>query len=109
MSKAAFYGIDVLPDGSVIVARHSGAAVPELLSYPGTASSYQAIQDEIRGSSARPHVCMRSGPSTLSLAQALTGVRGIRLTMVPSAAVIDPAATGEEIVRFLAQLAAQLA
>ncbi len=107
LERGGYYGIDVEPDGAIIVVRHTSAGAPSVASYPRSNAGYQAVQDEIRASGWEPHVCMPSGPDTLPLAQALTGVRGIKLTLVPASA-IDPAANEEQVARYLAQLAVEL-
>ncbi len=105
MTPDCFFGLDVAPDGSAMVARHVPGGLPMVARYARSDASWRAVRDSIRFGGPRPHVCVRSCKETLPLAQALTEVRGIKITMVPAAA-IDPAASGEEIVRFLAELAA---
>ncbi len=108
MKPDCFFGVDVAPDGAPIVARHVNGGAPVIARYAPDAASYQAVQDSIRFGGPRPHVCIRSCDATLPLAQALTGVRGIRITMVPAAAM-EPGASGEQAARFLAWLAVELA
>ncbi|MBV8032877.1 MAG: hypothetical protein JO035_15290 [Betaproteobacteria bacterium] len=106
--KGGFFGVDVSLAGDFIVARQAGARDSQIVSYPRTGASYVAIQDEIRASGDEPSVCIRSRPETAEIAQALTGVRGIRITMVPGSA-IDPSASDHQIARYLARLALELA
>ena len=103
MTAESFFGIEIDRDGTAMMASAS-----DIASYSAGEAGYRAIEDRIRESGPHAHVCIRSCAATVPLAQQLTSVRGIQVTLVPSL-VINPSASAKETAGYLARLATELA
>jgi len=103
-----YYGIDIAPDGTRVVARLVDAEL-RLATFAQDDASYLEMQAALREHDPRPRACIPSGVRTAALAEELLrGIRGMKVTLVPPM-LIDSSASTEERARSLAKMAKELA
>ena len=105
-----YFGVEITPDGKLIVAeRSNGGALPPK-SFPAGDSGARALREHIEGECGHPHVCIKAcGAAALALAAALVPVPGVEVTLVAPRSLQDrPAASAEEVAVRLARLAERL-
>jgi hypothetical protein len=93
------FGVDIEPDGIVVVERADGRSLGQV-TYPAGPGGVAALRNHIARQSAHPHVCIRScGAAAMTLASALMAVEGIEVTMVK-----EPGARAEQLARLAERL-----
>jgi hypothetical protein len=104
-----YFGVDILPDGSLIVYERANGRNESQARYPSGTAGAQALRQHIERTQSHPHVCIRAcGAAALSLMSALVPVRGMEVTLVSPRAIESTAAGPEQRAEHLARLAERL-
>jgi hypothetical protein len=104
-----YFGVDVEPDGSLVVFERKDGQSLAPARYPAGDSGAAALRNHISGAADHPHVCIRAcGAAALTLMSALVPLRGIEVTMVSPRAIEKSAASSEQRAESLARLAERL-
>jgi hypothetical protein len=104
-----YFGVDIEPDGSLVVFERSDGRSRAAARYPAGGSGAAALRSHISRAADHPHVCIRAcGAAALTLMSMLTVVRGIEVTMVSPRAIEKSAASPAERAESLARLAERL-
>ncbi|HVC12721.1 MAG TPA: hypothetical protein VNE59_13845 [Burkholderiales bacterium] len=110
-SDERYYGVEIKPDGRIVVAeRLQGRPLPAC-EFPSGNSGAQALRRHIERECAHPHVCTKAcGAVGLGLTLALIPMRGAEVTLVAAHAVHAAKSTGspDETAAYLARLAERL-
>jgi hypothetical protein len=104
-----YFGVDIQPDGSLIVYERANGRNESHARYPSGAAGVQALRRRIEHTQSHPHVCIRAcGAAALTLMSALVPVRGMEVTLVSPRAIESTAADPEQRAERLARFAERL-